>query len=213
MTLMKHKARSDKLFLETQMGIVTRTGDWFHTTSEHIKKFVPGLLKKRPIDMLVEEAMAWVRSADSLAMTFLLVMLLFMHPILAAIIAITFHFFWYRSKSAMVTIYLGKVFKFMNSDGYMLMTSLVIISAVGMTGKYLAAAIGLIFFFLMKLGLLKRLWDKIDEGVEKDLTLNDRVFKMILVKYAMHFDMAPAQIQGMEDKFKELAMSRKGGNR
>jgi hypothetical protein len=126
-------------------------------------------------------------------------------------IAIAFHFLWYRSKSAFVTVYLGKVLKFLNTDGYLLITSLVIISALGMTGQYLAAGIGLVFFFLMKLGLLKRLWDKIDEGVDKKLTLNDRVFKMILLKYGMHYNLQPSEVQQMEDKFVELATSRKKG--
>lgn len=206
---MNTSGRSQDLYLETQMGIVTRYGDWFHTTSEHIKRFVPGLLEKRSLDELVEEANAWVRSADSLAMTILLVLLLFVHPVLAAAIAVAFHFFWYRTKSAFVTIYMGKLLKLLNTDGYLLITSLIIISAVGMGGQYLAAGLGLLFFFVMKLGLLKRLWDKIDEGVEKDLTLNDRVFKMILVKYGMHYDLAPTEVQKMEDTFHELATSRK----
>ena len=205
----KHEPRSNNLFLETQLGIVTRTGDWFHTTSEQIEEFVPGLLDERPIDKLVEEAVAWVRSADSLALTILLVLLLVIHPIVAAALAVAFHFFWYRSKSAFVTIYLGKVLKLINTDGYLLITSLVIISAVGMNGQYLAAGIGLVFFFLMKLGLLKQLWDKIDEGAEKKLPLNDRVFKMILVKYGMHYNLAPDRVEQMEDKFVELATSRK----
>jgi hypothetical protein len=205
------RSRSDNLFLETQLGIITRTGDWFHITSDQIEKFVPGLLDERPLDKLVEEAVAWVRSADSLALTILLVLLLFIHPIVAAAIAVAFHFFWYRSKSAFVTIYLGKVLKLLNSDGYLLITSLVIISAVGMNGQYLAAGIGLVFFFLMKLGLLKRLWDKIDEGVEKKLSLNDRVFKMVLVKYGMYFNLPPTEVQQMEDKFVDLATSRKKG--
>lgn len=207
----KYGSQSNNLYLETQLGIVTRTGDWFHTTSDQIEKFVPGLLDKRSLDKLVEEAVAWVRSADSLALTILLVLLLVIHPILAAAIALAFHFFWYRSKSAFVTIYLGKVLKFMNTDGYLLITSLVIISAVGMNGQYLAAGVGLVFFFLMKLGLLKRLWDKIDEGTQKKLTLNDRVFKMILVKYGMHYNIISDEIQRMEDKFVELASSRKKG--
>lgn len=205
------RSRPDNLFLETQLGIITRTGDWFHITSDQIEKFVPGLLNERPLDKLVEEAVAWVRSADSLALTILLVLLLFIHPIVAAAIAIAFHFFWYRSKSAFVTIYLGKVLKLLNSDGYLLITSLVIISAVGMNGQYLAAGIGLVFFFLMKLGLLKRLWDKIDKGVEKKLSLNDRVFKMVLVKYGMYYNLPPTEVQQMEDKFVDLATSRKKG--
>jgi hypothetical protein len=207
----KHTSRSQNLFLETQLGIVTRTGDWFHTTKDHIEEFVPGLLKKRPLNALVEEAVAWVRSADSLSLTILLVLLMFIHPIFAAIIAIAFHFFWYRFKSGFVTIYMGKLLKMMNTDGYLLMTSLVVISLVGMNGQYLAAGIGLVFFFLMKLGLLKRLWDKIDEDKADELSLNDRVFKMILMKYAMHYNQNPSEVQGMEDKFKELAMSRKQG--
>lgn len=211
MPMKKHEARSNTLFLETQLGIVTRTGDWFHTTSDQIKKFVPGLLEERPLEKLVEEAVAWVRSADSLALTILLVLLLVVHPIVAAAVAVAFHFFWYRSKSAFVTIFLGKVLKLINTDGYLLITSLVIISALGMNGQYLGVGTGLIFFFLMKLGLLKRLWDKIDEGTEKKLSLNDRVFKMILVKYGMYYDLAPEQVEQMEDKFVELATSRKAG--
>lgn len=211
--MINRENRAQNLFLETQLGIVTRTGDWFHITAEQIDNFVPGLLDEQPLDKLVEEAIAWVRSADSLAMTLLLVLLLVIHPILASVIAIAFHLFWYRLKSAFVIIYLGKILKFLNSDGYLLITSLVIISALGMTGQYLAAAIGLLFFFLMKLGLLKRLWDYLDQGVEKKLTLNDRVFKMILVKYAMHYHLQPSEVQQMEDKFVELATSRKqGGN-
>lgn len=205
------ESRANNLFLETQLGIVTRTGDWFHITSDQIENFVPGLLDKRSLDKLVEEAVAWVRSADSLALTILLVLLLFIHPLLAVAIAVAFHFFWYRSKSAFVTIYLGKVLKLLNSDGYLLITSLVIISAVGMNGQYLAAGIGLVFFFLMKLGLLKQLWDKIDENVEDKLSLNDRVFKMILVKYGMYYNLPPTEVQQMEDQFVDLATSRKQG--
>lgn len=208
---MRNDDRGSNIFLETKLGIVTRTGDWFHTTSRHIEEFVPGLLKKRSLNQLVEEAIAWVRSADSLAMTLLLVLLLFVHPILAAAIVTAFHFFWYRSKSAFVTIYLGKVLKLMNSDGYMLITSLIIISALGMNGQYLAAGIGLVFFFLLKLGLLKRLWDKLSEDTSKKLSLNDRVFKMILTKYGMHYNLGPAEVQNMEETFKDLAMNRKSG--
>lgn len=208
---MRNARQNSDLFLETKLGIVTRTGDWFHTTSDHIEQYVPGLLKKRSLEKLVEEAIAWVRSADSLAMTLLLVLLLFIHPLLAAAVATAFHFFWYRSKSAFVTIYLGKVLKLMNSDGYMLLTSLVIISAVGMTGQYLAAGVGLVFFFLMKLGLLKSLWDKIGEERQAKLSLNDRVFKMILTKYGMHYNIGPSEVNQMEETFKDLAMNRKGG--
>ena len=199
------------LYLETKLGIITQTGDWFHTTADHIRRFVPGLLKKRPLDQLVEEAVAWVRSADSLALTLLLILLMVIPPLFAVVIAVAFHFFWYRFKSGFVTIYTGKLLKFMNTDGYLLITSLIIISYLGLDGRYIAGGVGLAFFFLMKLGLLKGLWDKIDEHKSDELSLNDRIFKMVLIKYAMHYNIAPTEVQNMEEKFKELATSRKRG--
>jgi len=207
----KYESRSQQLYLETRMGIITHTGDWFHTTSEHIEQFVPGLLKKRPLDHLVEEAVAWLRSADSLALTLVLILLIYIHPLVAVATAIAFHFFWYRFKSALVTIYMGKLLKMMNNDGYLLLLSLVIISYIGMQGNYAAGSVGLVFFFLSKLGLLNRLWDKIDGDKADQLSLNDRVFKMILMKYAIYFDLAPSEVKGMEKKIKELAFNRKQG--
>ncbi|HEX6981915.1 MAG TPA: hypothetical protein VF181_04070 [Balneolaceae bacterium] len=206
----KGRGQSKNLFIETKLGIVSRTGDWFHTTSDHIEKFTPGLLKKRPLEDLVEDAIAWVRSADGLSMSLLLVLLLFIHPVLAAVIVIAFHFFWYRSKSAFVTTFMGKVLKLVNSDGFMFITSAVILSYLAMGGEYLAMVVGLVFFFLLKLGLLKRLWDKMDENKSNKLSLNDRVFKMILIKYGMHYNAEPTEVKRMEDAFVDLATNRKG---
>ncbi|HET6528810.1 MAG TPA: hypothetical protein VFG39_08690, partial [Balneolaceae bacterium] len=140
-------------------------------------------------------------------------LLLFIHPLLAAAIVLAFHFFWYRSKSAFVTIYMGKVLKVINSTGFMFITSAIILSYLGMGGDYLAMAVGLIFFYLLKLGLLKRLWDRMDVRKSNKLSLNDRVFKMILIKYGMHYDTEPAEIKRMEDAFVDLATSRKGGKK
>ncbi|HET6528634.1 MAG TPA: hypothetical protein VFG39_07765 [Balneolaceae bacterium] len=209
----KSRDQSKNLFIETKLGIVSRTGDWFHTTSGHIEKFVPGLLKKRSLNDLVEEVIAWVRSADGLSMSLLLVLLLFIHPLFAAAIVLAFHFFWYRSKSAFVTIYMGKILKLINSTGFMFITSALIINYLAIGGEYLAMSVGLVFFFLLKLGLLKRLWDKMDASKSNKLSLNDRVFKMILIKYGMHYNAEPAEVKRMEDAFVDLATSRKGGKK
>jgi hypothetical protein len=209
----KGRNRSRNLFIETKLGIVSRKGDWFHTTSVHIEKFVPGLLKKRPLEDLMEDAIAWVRSADSLAMSLLLVLLLFIHPLFAAAIVLAFHFFWYRFKSAFVTVFMSKILKVANSDGFLFITSAIILSYLAMDGKYLAMAIGLVFFFLLKLGLLKRLWDKVEVRKSNKLSLNDRIFKMILVKYGMHYNAEPTEVKQMEAVFVDFATSRKGNTK
>ncbi|MGK7370731.1 MAG: hypothetical protein ACNS64_11000, partial [Candidatus Halalkalibacterium sp. M3_1C_030] len=100
--MVKHEARgTDRLFMETKMGIVTRTGEWFHITSDQIEVFVPGLLYKVSLRVLIKDARAWVRSSDSLSLTLLLGMLLYLNPWLAAIATPAFHWLWYNYKSAL----------------------------------------------------------------------------------------------------------------
>ncbi len=211
---MKHQPKvPHQLFAETQMGIVTRYGDWFHTTTEHIEDFVPGLLEKVDLEELVRAAQAWVKSADSLSMIFLLSLLLILNPIIAAVLTLAFHGFWYYNKSSFVIIYLNKVMEFLYKDGTQLVTGLVIISYLGIMGQYLAAGIALLFFFVFKLGLLRKIWDKIYQAKgEVSLTLNDRVMKMVILRFSIREDVEPDNIRQMEEQIVGLATSRKKDN-
>ena len=204
--------KSKEFFIETGMGIVTRTGDWFHTTSEQINAFAPGLLDKVPLEKLVKEAEAWVRSASSLSMILLYVLLFFINPLLGAGIALVFHWFWYHYKSGFVIRGAGPFLRFINSDAFLFMVAFFSLTALGMQGHYGAAGIGIVFFFLMKPGLLRKGWEKFNKSKNGGgLTLNDRVLKMVIVKYAMYENVSPSSIERMEERFKDLALNRKKG--
>jgi len=72
---------------------------------------------------------------------------------------------------------------------------------------YLALGFGVVFFFLFKLGLLRRLWDMFDKKKKSDrLPLNDRVLKMILVRLSMKEDIAPGDIQKLENHVQEAVI-------
>lgn len=208
--MVKHKRRgTTELFVETKLGIVTQTGHWFHTTAEQIEDFAPGLLNHYSLDKLITDAHAWVRSADSLALTLLYGLLFLVDPILAALITITFHWLWYNFKSSFVNRYMGTLFTYMNRDAYLMIISLIALSYFGIEGEYLALGIGILFFFLFKLGIVNWLWNRLANTGGDKLSLNDRVLKMIIVKYAMHKDLAPAAVQQMEKKLNEMAFKRK----
>lgn len=186
------------------MGIVTRTGEWFHITSDQIEEFVPGLLDKVSLRDLVKDAQAWVRSSDSLSLTLLLGMLLYLNPWLAAIATLAFHWLWYNYKSALANRWLGSVFAIMNTDGYQLIIALIVLSLLGMWGDYLHLGIGVIYFFVLRLSLLNKLWDKLT--AKDSLSLNDRMLKMLIVKYAMHENLAPPEVKNMENDLTEAAL-------
>lgn len=204
----KHQPRgSEHLFIETQLGIVTRTGEWFHTTSGQIQKFVPGLLEVVPLEALIKDARAWVRSANSLALTLLMGMLFWINPWLAAVSAVAFHWLWYNYKSALVNRWMGNLLAGMNTDGYQFIIALIALSLFGMWGQYIALGVGAVLFFVFRLGLLDKLWNKLT--ADSSLTLNDRVLKMVILKYAMAENLSPRSVQQMEDKIVQMAANRK----
>lgn len=212
--MIKHRPRgTTELFAETQLGIVTRKGEWFHTTSEEIEEYVPGMLDELSLDRLIRDAQAWVRSADSLALTLLMVLFFVTEAWLAALSALAFHWLWYTYKSALANRFLGSLFRYLNKDGYLMIISLVALSYLGMSGNYVAVALGLIFFFLMKLGLLNKVWNRLHFYGKGLPTLNDRMLNMLIVKYAIYEDVAPPAVSEMEERFKEMALKRKQGGR
>lgn len=206
--------KSKEFFVETKMGIITQTGDWFHTTSEHIETFAPGLLDKVSLEALIKEAQAWVASAGSLSLIILYALLFLINPWLAAIMTLVFHWFWYHYKSGFVIRGAGKFLQFLNSDGFLFVIAFFALSVLGFQQEYAATGIGIFFFFVMKPGLLRKGWEKLEKSRKSDgLTLNDRVLKMVIIKRGMYEDTAPSDIEKMEERFKDLALNRKKGKR
>jgi hypothetical protein len=210
--MLKGFRSSEQFFIETPMGIVTQRGDWFHATSEQIESFAPGLLQKVSLEKLIREAQAWVRSAGSLSLLLLYLLLFLINPWIAAAAALLFHWLWYHFKSGFVVRAAGIILRIINSDIFMFIISFFCLSVLGITGHAIAAILGIVFFLVMKPGLLRRGWDKLHKPDEDQLSLNDRVLKMIIIRYAVHEKGASAKVEEMEKCLKELAFNRKKGH-
>ena len=182
---MKSRRSHSQNILETPVSTVTSGGHWFHATRETIKDYVPGLLDKYDFETLIKKAVTWIDSADSLALILYFGLAFLINPWIAAGIALGFHAFWYHKKSAFVNIVMTPVLSFFNRDFFQLLLAALVLSYMGMTGMYTAVVLGIIFFFLFKVGLLRRGWDKLQDNKSgKKLPLNDRVLKMVLIRYS-----------------------------
>lgn len=190
--------------MQTEMGVVTQQGDWFHINREQIEKFAPGLLEHVSFSSLIKEAQAWVSSVSSLSLIISYVLLFFINPWIAGILTIAFHYFWYQHKSGFVINKLYKLFLFTNSTPFLFVLALICLSYFAMQGQYVAFGIGLLFFIVMKPGLLRKGWDKL-KASQRGLTNNDRLLKMIIVKHAIYTeDSSPAEVADMEEQFAEI---------
>ncbi len=193
--------------LETPFSTVTSNGHWFHATRDTVNKYVPGLLKKYSYEDLITKSVTWIDSADSIAMLLYFALAFTVNPWIAIITAPLFHYWWYHNKSAFVNIPFLTVVNLINKDLFQLLIAAVALSFMGISGMYLAVSFGILYFFLFKVSLLRRLWDKLDQSSKKDkLPLNDRVLKMVLIKYALYENMPPVEIERLENHVRQAVI-------
>ena len=186
--------------LESPLSTISSSGHWFFATRKTVEEYVPGILEKYSFEELILKSITWINSADSLGMILYFILAYSLNPWLAAGITLVFHLWWYFSKSAFVSVSLTPVLSFLNHEFVQLLIAGVVLSLMGMNGMYLALAFGIVFFFLLKIGLMRRLWDVIDKKRKGDrLPLNDRTLKMLLVRYSMKENIAPGDVQRLED--------------
>ena len=207
MKLMNSRRSHSEDILETSVSTVTSGGHWFHATRETIKEYVPGLLDKYRFEELIKKAVVWIDSADSISMIIYFGLAFLINPWIAAAIALLFHAFWYHKKSAFVNIVMTPFLKVINLDFFQLLLAALVLSYMGMSGMYTAVVLGIIFFFLFKVGLLRRLWDRFQDPVpEKKLPLNDRVLKMVLVRYSIYQNIPPEEVQKLDQHVQDAVL-------
>ncbi len=193
--------------LETPVSTVTSGGHWFHATRNTIKEYVPGLLDKYNFEELIKKAVVWIDSADSLSLIIYFGLAFLVNPWIAAAIALAFHVFWYHKKSAFVNIVMTPILSFLNKDIFQLLVAALVLSYMGMSGMYTAVVLGIIFFFLFKVGLLRRGWDRLQNPKEKgNLPLNDRVLKMVLIRYAIYQNIPPKEVQKLDEHVQKAVL-------
>lgn len=204
---MKSRRSHSQNILETSVSTVTSGGHWFHATRETIKDYVPGLLDKYDFETLIKKAVTWIDSADSLALILYFVLAFLINPWIAAGIAFGFHALWYHKKSAFVNIIMTPILSFFNMDFFQLLLAALVLSYMGMSGMYTAVVLGILFFFLFKVGLLRRGWDKLQDKKSDDkLPLNDRVLKMVLIRYSIYQNMPPKEVEKIDQHVQDAVI-------
>lgn len=193
--------------LESPVSTISSSGHWFFATRKTIEEYVPGILKEYSFESLIRKSIVWINSADSLGMVLYFILAFTINPWIAAALTFLFHGWWYFSKSAFVSVSFTPVLSFINHEFVQLLIAGVALSLLGMNGMYLALGFGTLIFFLFKLGLLRRLWDKFDKTKKsKQLPLNDRVLKMLLVRLSIKENIAPSDVQRLEDHVQEAVI-------
>lgn len=202
--------------MELPDGITTSNGNWYHITSRQIEKYTPGLLKRYPIERIVKEADAWVKSADGLSLViFFILAYLSVIPWLAALISILFFMIWYFNTSAFINLASNPLIKLITTDGFSYSVTAVLligiaftesIASYGLSVEFDALWYGLILFFLFKVGLLRLVIKFTQSRSSKPkVEMPDRILNMLLIRYGMKEGILTGKINEMQDRLLEVA--------
>lgn len=187
-------------------GITTSNGNWYHITREGIKKYIPGLLEKYPLEKLIREADSWLKSADMLSLYLFFVLILAgSGALVAAIASVIFYLLWYFNTGAMVMPFAGPLIKILQMDGVVYTLSGAALIYFSFTGAMAAMWTGILLFFLFKVGLLRLGVQYLMKEREKGTLRADKVLNMLLIRYGMKIGSLTGNIEEMQDELIRVA--------
>lgn len=202
--------------MELPDGITTSNGNWYHITSDQIEAYTPGLLKQYPLERIVKEADAWVKSADGLSL-FLFFVLVYMSvsPLISFLVSIAFFLLWYFNTSVFINLTSSPIIKMLTNDGFVYTVAGALLIGIamldtfknfGLSVDFEALWYGLVLFFLFKVGLLRLFIKFIQSKMSMPaVELQDRVLNMILIRYGMKAGILTGKINEMQDRLIEVA--------
>ncbi|MEX0845944.1 MAG: hypothetical protein WD022_11715 [Balneolaceae bacterium] len=196
--------------LELPDGITTSNGNWYHITRKGIENYVPGLLKNYPLERIIKEADAWVKSSDGFAlMLFFILVYVSVAPWLACLISLIFYFFWYFNASVFVNVTATPLAKILNFDGVVYTVSAILligitlndlIASMGISVEFSALWYGIVLFFLFKVGLLGLAIQYVRNRFfgKPKVPEQDRILNMLLIRYGMKAGILTGKVNEME---------------
>lgn len=188
--------------VELSDGITTSAGNWYRTSSEYIEKYIPGLLKEVELEEIIKNADYWVSGSNGLSMMlYLVLVMLGVSPIASSVSALIFFLIWYSNTSAFVNPSLNGIIKVLNMDGVLYVSTAAVLIYCSMEGNTVATWLGLILFFLFKVGLLSLSLKWIAKKSKKEkVDREDRILNMLLVRYGMREGLYTGNVQQMQDE-------------
>ena len=196
-------------FVETRTGIFTSSGNWFYTTSDAIEKFAPGLLRSVTLETLIDEAELWVRSSDAVAILFLIVSIHVFPLGIAVLLTPVIFLLWHLNRSALTGPVNSAIIRYLLHDAVVFIAAVASISLAGMYGDTTSAVVSIFIFLMLRFGWLRKISDLALERNTTHISFNDRILKMLIIKYALKMNLHVDQIQKMEKEILERMLKKR----
>lgn len=194
-------------FVELPHGLFTADGIWFHTTTEALREFAPGVVDTVGLNRLIAEATAWTRIPVHAAVWVLLVLLVLASPLQAALAAFVLYLFLAIWGPSLVRSGGARLVRLAGSPIVQGLAYVGVLSFLATGGRLGAAGVGLAGFILLRWGIVDRLVAPLvarAPGVHKTLPAPDRTLRNLIIQYALKSGAYTGEIEQMEARMLEI---------
>ena len=151
----------------------------------------------------------WVRSSDAVSVWVLVAGLQLLPGYAAAVASVVTLLLWHLTKSAFISKISTFALKILTWEPLVVLAAVASISYAGISQNYSGVGYGLLFFlFCFVSGGSGGVFDSFYERYSGNISLNDRVMKMLIVQYAMQYSIPVTQLASMEEHIKSLMRKR-----
>ena len=188
-------------FVDTPYGIFTEAGVWFHTTEADLRAYAAPVLEHVPMDKLLRWAGAWMRLPRILTLWALPVLLLFIPAGYAVLSALLLYGALKIVSPSAVSTWVARALPTLNraplqGGGYVFA-----LSVLAARDAFVAVAIGLLWFVLLRWGVVERVIDPLLKPVLHriySLSVSDQVLRAFVIRVALNQKLSVPHVDVME---------------
>jgi hypothetical protein len=195
--------RAVPIYLDTPAGIITPGGLRFATTQALLEEYAGPVLEKEPLERLIVRTEVWLRSAQTLALWLLPILLLFLDPLLAGGLSLFAYVAWDVVSPTMVSRRVAATLRILELPLVQGVLYVAVLSILGSWGRIGAVGIGLAGFIGFRwqlipialrplVGLLRR--------PLLNLPAPDQVLRGFVLRGALRHDVRLPQIEDLRDR-------------
>jgi hypothetical protein len=204
------------LFVELPNGFFTASGTWFHITTQALKEYAGDVLETEGLSRLVSDAEHWLRSSATLSLWLFAATV----PFVPAWQALLGSMVWFAGWSILAPGFVNRpmirLLRMLEPVGLQGIAYVGVLSWMASGGEFIAVATGLLWFVLVRWGLVARVLDPIVSRFQAGLyglAVPDQVLRAVIIRAALAHRLGVPQIDAMERKMMEIARGRSSRSR
>lgn len=194
-------------FVDTPKGLFTAAGVWFLTREALLEDYAGPVLEREPLPRLLAQAEMWLRSAQTLALWALPLLLFAMPPMPAALAALVIYVAWRSLGPSFVARPLVSVFRVLDVVLLQALYYVFTLSVLAAQDQIAALGVGLAGFVLLRWGLVQWATQPLVRWIWRSLyrlPVPDQVLRSLIVRAALKHRLSLPELDRMEQAIVDI---------